>query len=111
MPPNVLFSVAASIITPQEPATCAGAEEITIVVVQLAAAVHVAPVPGATVLTSVPELLAVVETTTCALPPPDASPVGMVQVSVLPAMALQVAPVGVTWSRCRCRWRAGCPST
>jgi len=96
VPPKVLFSVAALIITPQLLAICVGALAIVVVVVQLALLVQLAPVPGATVLTRLPEALAVVETSTLAVPPLAARPVGIVQVSVWPETGLQVAPVGVT---------------
>jgi len=96
VPPKVLFKVLTSIITPQEPAICVGTDATVVVVVQLAKTLQLAPVPGTTVLTRLPEALAVVAISTEAAPPPAARPAGMVQVSVLPAMALQLAPVGVT---------------
>jgi hypothetical protein len=92
----VLFSVAASIITPQEPAICTAPAETEVVVVQLAASVQLAPVPGATVLTRLPAALAGADNTTEAVPPPAARPAGIAQVTVLPVSAPQVAPVGVT---------------
>jgi hypothetical protein len=89
--------VAASIIVPQEPATCVGApDRIVVVVLQLPLPAQAAPAPAATLLTRLPAALAGALMTTLATPLPAARPAGTVQVSVLPDSALQLAPVGVT---------------
>ena len=67
-----------------------------VVVVQLAAALQLAPVPGATVLTRLAAVVVGAETSTDAVPLVAARPAAIVHVSVLPVTGLRVAPVGVT---------------